>query len=255
MKLKLVVKSLDEVEEAVRALYAKQDDGSFKLDVDGVPDVTKLTGALAKEREAREAAEKQAKAFDGMNADEVKALLAKFEGDEEHQLIKAGKFEEVINKRTEKMRTEYERKLKAAEDVVANEKARAGKWTGRVLDNAIRDAASKAGIHQHAIDDALFRGRSLFALDDDGNAVQLGQDGKPVLGKDGKSVFSPTEWLDTMRESAPHWFPAAASGGGAQNNNSVGKLTSGGMVRSDDMVGFGRNLEGIANGTVKVVSG
>jgi len=41
-----------------------------------------------------------------------------------------------------------------------------------------------------------------------------------VLGKDGKTPFSPAEWIESMTEIAPHWFPASSSGGGASGSGS-----------------------------------
>lgn len=157
----------------------------------------------------------QLAAFDGIDPTAVRNILKRFADDEEAGLLKAGKFDEVIEKRTAKMREEYEKKLKAATDETEAALKRAQAFQGRVLDDSVRAAAVKAGLHQHAIDDALFRARSMFTLDESGQAVQLGEDGKPVLGKDGKSPFTPLEWLEGMKEKAPHWFPASASGGGA----------------------------------------
>ncbi|WDZ97971.1 hypothetical protein Herbaro_09380 [Herbaspirillum sp. WKF16] len=154
------------------------------------------------------------KQFDGLDATKIRELMARFENDEEAQLIADGKINEVIERRTEKLRTESDRRLKEADDKVAAAEQRASAFQGRVLDDTIRAAASTAGLHPHAIEDALFRGRTLFTLDKDGKAVQLGEDGHPVLGKDGKSPFTPAEWLDSMKDTAPHWFPTGNSGGG-----------------------------------------
>lgn len=155
------------------------------------------------------------KRFDGIDPDAVRDVLKRFANDEEAGLIKAGKIDEVLNKRTERMQADFEKRLKEALTTAEQATKRAEAFQGRVLDDAIRAAAAKAGIHQHAIEDALFRARSMFALSEDGQAVQLGDDGKPVLGKDGKTPFTPLEWLEGMKDKAPHWFPASASGGGA----------------------------------------
>jgi len=111
--------------------------------------------------------------------------------------------------------------------VAETERKKAAAYQGRVLDDAIRSAAAKAGLHQHAIDDALFRGRAMFTLDDNGQAVQLDSEGSPVIGKDGKTPFNPNEWLESMREQAPHWFPAGASGSGSGNGSKGGGQGSG----------------------------
>jgi hypothetical protein len=155
------------------------------------------------------------KAFEGIDPVKTRELLARFENDDEAKLIAEGKISEVIARRTEKKDAETERLIREAKAEAESANKRALAFQGRVLDDAIRSAAAAAGLHKHAIDDALFRGRSMFTLDENGKAVQLNSDGEAVLGKDGKTAFSPTEWLDSMKETAPHWFPASASGGGA----------------------------------------
>jgi ribosomal protein L22 len=219
MSLQLIVDTLEGLAEPVAALYAKGEDGKFKLGVDGVPDVTNLQKALRAERDARAAADRIAKDFEGLDATEVRNMLKQMEGNEEAQLLKAGKIDDVIARRTQKLVQENERKLKEAMDKVSAESSRAQKLIAKVLDGAVTAAASKAGLHPQAIDDAMLHARAIFSLDDGGNAVQMGEDGKPVLGKDGKTPFTPAEWLESMREQKPHWFPATANGGGARNSS------------------------------------
>ena len=112
-----------------------------------------------------------------------------------------------------------------ADDLTKSERARADAYKQRVLDNHIRAAAAKAGLHVDAIDDALLRAQSIFTLDENGNAVQLDSEGQAVLGKDGKTPFSPTEWLENPPK---HWLMSQASGGGAnggRHSNDGGSKT------------------------------
>lgn len=219
--LPLTVEKLDAVPEAQRSLYVEKD-GKFHLDVDGLEDTTGLKTALQKERDAAKEAKRLAKEieerYSGIDPAKVREMMSKLENDGEAALIAAGKIDEVIAKRTEKFKAESQRLINEAMDKAKAAEARTKKFEQRVLDNHIRQAAAKAGIHSHAIEDALFRARSMFSLTDDGDAIQLGQDGTPVIGKDGKTPFSPSEWLEGMKESAPHWFPAGSSGGGAGGN-------------------------------------
>ena len=162
------------------------------------------------------------KRFDGIDTDAVRNILKRFTDDDEAKLIANGKIDEVLTKRTERMKADYDKQLAAAQGAAEAASKRAQAFQGRVLDDSIRAAAAKAGIHQHAIDDALFRGRAMFSLDEQGAAVAMGDDGRPVLGKDGKSPFSPLEWLEGMKEKAPHWFPATATGSGASGSGGAG---------------------------------
>lgn len=220
--LPLVVDKLDAVPEAMRTEYVEKD-GKFHLDVTGMEDTSGLKSALDKERKAAKDAEKARKdleaRFAGIDPEKFRNLMDKLAGDEEAALIAAGKIEEVIGKRTEKLRGELQRQVDEAANKVKLADERANKFSQRVLDNHIRAAAVKTGLHSHAVEDALLRGRAMFVLNEVGDAVQLGEDGKPVFGKDGKTPYSPAEWLEGMKEQAPHWFPAGGAGSGAQGGS------------------------------------
>lgn len=228
--LPITVEKLDDIPEPQRALYVEKE-GKYHLDVTGVDDTAGLKSALQKERELNKANAKALKEvqeqFAGIDPVKVREMMQRLDNDGEAALIAAGKIDEVVSKRTEKLQKELQKQVDAALASAKASDARAGKFSQRVLDNHIRQAATKAGLHQHAIDDALFRARSMFSLDEDGEAVQVGSDGGIVLGKDGKTPFSPAEWLEGMKESAPHWFPASSSGGGA------GKGGKGGVGAKD----------------------
>ncbi len=231
MALAQTVDTLDKLPESQRGWYAEAD-GKFVLDLNKVEidDTSALKKALSTEREAVKQAKAAAKlavdeamkAFEGIDPVKTRALLAKFDNEEEAALIAAGKVDDVIARRMAKRDAELQRQLETAKGETEAAKGTANKFRDRVLDNHIRAAAAKAGIHAFAVEDALLRARSLFTLDDKGDAIQVGPDGAPVLGKDGKTAFTPAEWLETMKETAPHWFPVAGSGGGAGGSGGAG---------------------------------
>lgn len=229
MGLKVVVDSLDGIDAKHHDLYVKGDDGKFRLDAD-IEDVSGLKGALDKERKAARDAEAKRKELEdrlkGFDPEEYEALKKAKEDAEDARLKAEGKVDEIAARKAEKAIAEANKRLADAEAKATADRQRAERFSQRVLDDQIRAAAAKAGIHAHAVDDALFRGRSMFELDENGYAVQLGDDGQPVLGKDGKSPFSPAEWLDSMKEAAPHWFPAGSSGSGSGSGNRGGAPTS-----------------------------
>lgn len=229
MGLALEVEKIEVIPEAQRAWYVEDaTTKKFKLDPAKVEieDTTGLKSALQKEKDAARVSAKAIKdmqeKYEGIDPEQVKSLMAKFNSKEEAELIAAGKMDQVIELRTEKQRVAQQKLIDAANAHAKAADERAAKFSQRVLDNHIRAAAAKAGLHAHAIEDALFRARVMFSLNESGDAVQLGADGHPVLGKDGKTAFSPAEWLESMKETAPHWFPAGASGGGAGNDKGAG---------------------------------
>lgn len=233
-----LAKSIDKdahgkLDKALQALYAEKD-GKFVLDVEGEEDVGGLKSALQKERDAAKLAAKELKEFkalwEGLDPAEIRKLVDKLGGDEEAQLIKAGKIDEVVAKRMDKANQAHAKALKDMQAKIDASDAKAGKYAGRVLDDAVRAASTKAGLHANAVDDALFRARTMFTLDEEGNAVQL-KDGAVVMGKDSKTPYSPAEWLEGMRETAPHWFPAGNTGGGASGGKGGAQGKT--MKRSD----------------------
>lgn len=210
----------------VQAMYVEKD-GKYALDLpEGVEEVKGLKSALEKERAAAKTSgdllKETLKRFEGIDPEEVRKILDKLGSDEERQLMKDGKIDEVVARRMQRVTAAHEKAIKAAAEQTAAAAARADKFASQVLDNHVRQAATKAGLHPNAVDDALFRARTIFKLDENGEARQLDTDGKPVLGKNGKDPYAPTEWLEGMKETAPHWFPAGGSGGGATGGNKTG---------------------------------
>lgn len=223
MALQLVVDSLDSVPEPVRAMYAEVD-GKFRLQVEGVEDVKGLKTTLEKYKKS--SAESAAKIADyesrysGIDPDEFKTLKQQRDEAEELKLKAEGKSDELAQRKAEKAIAE-ERKLRTESDAKAEtERKRADSFRDRVLDNHVRAAVS-GKTHADAVEDALLFARQIFTLDETGAAVQLDADGEIVLGKDGKTPFSPAEWIEGMKEKKPHWFPLGSSGGGAPGNGNT----------------------------------
>jgi hypothetical protein len=160
------------------------------------------------------AAGENAARFEGIDPDAVRNILSKFANDEEAGLIAAGKIDEVLDKRTTRMKAGFEQETAKERTAREAAEARADKFSRRVLENGIRAEAAAAGLHQYAIDDALLRASATFKLDDEGNPVAV----EDAFGKDGKPLTL-KEWFSDMKDKAPHWFPASANGGGAQQSN------------------------------------
>lgn len=236
--LPLSVETLDKVPEALRPLYAPTEDKkAFRLRVSGVPDVSKLESALASERDLTKAAKAELRTtiekYKDIDPVKYKEMISKLDGDEEQSLMKKGEFDKVFEKRTEKMRLAHEAAIKAKDEENTGMKSRLTKLEQRALDNHVRAAGAKAGIHNGAYEDALLRARARFTIDGDGSAVELGEDGKPIADATGKKPFTLDQWFEERKKDAGHWFPHGSKGGGGQGDgNGAG---SGGktMKRAD----------------------
>ena len=159
--------------------------------------------------------------FEGVDIDAVKGLLSKAGQDEETKLLTEGKVEEVFNRRTERLRGDHTKQIKALTERAEKAESFAAKFQGKVLGDAVRGAALKAGALPEATDDIILRAKGVFSLSAEGEAIAVDEDGSPILGKDGKTPLTPLEWAESLRESAPHLWPRASGtnapgGGGGQ---------------------------------------
>lgn len=177
--------------------------------VDAATSGLKATNAALKAE--KQALADKAKAFDGLDVDELKSFHAQFKDSEDLKLIKDGKIDEVLARRNAKFLEDAGKQAKAAQDALEAEKAKNSKFAQRVLNDSIRAAASDAEVHKPAVEDVLLAASLVFTLDDEGRPVQM-KDGEVVLGKDGKTPFSPREWIESKRETKTHWFPSGSSG-------------------------------------------
>jgi hypothetical protein len=95
MSLQMVVDTVDALPEAVRSFY-EEADGKFRLKVEGLEDTGGLKSALAAERKAREAAERAAKEFAGLNPKDIRKLLADRDAAAEAAAREKGDFDAVL---------------------------------------------------------------------------------------------------------------------------------------------------------------
>src|SRR3954453_10516741 len=110
MALKFKFKSKDEVPEEHLPFYAERD-GTWVLDVDGAVEKAKLdelrnnTLALTKERDELK------QRFDGIDPEQVRALLAEKQKLEDDKSVKAGEVEKVIEGRIKGIKADLEKQV------------------------------------------------------------------------------------------------------------------------------------------------
>jgi len=189
--------------------------------------------------------------FSGMDPEKIRTMMEALDHDEDMKLFGEGKKNMVIEKYTERMRTAHTAELEAERARTAEETKRADTYKSAVLDNHIR--AVCGDLHKGAVDDALLFARQIFTLDAKGNAVKLDAEGRPELGKDGKTAFSPAEWIEMQRELKPHWFPASTSGSGSNGAQGSGSGAGKTMKRSDFDALSPQQQRGVVTGGTRIV--
>jgi hypothetical protein len=136
-----------------------------------------------------------------------------------------GKTDEVFARRNAKFQEESDKRVKAAEDKAAAAVTRASRRDAQYMQSLVQAAALEAGINPNAavMRDVFLNIKENFVLDEADNIVQLDADGKPILGKDGKTPYGLGEFFvtDGSKESRPHWYLNGNSGS-SQNNSGKG---------------------------------
>lgn len=205
MGLKYRIKKLEDAPEAVRGLY-KADGEEFVLDTEGVVPKERLDEF----RDNNIALQKQLDKLKDIDPVKYRELVTLQREVEEGQLLKAGKIEEVVNSRVTAMK-------KSLEDERDGFRTRAESAESRLsvllIDSAVRSEALKLGVVNTALDDVVLRARTVYKMKD-GAAVPHDEKGEVVFGKDGKTPMPMTDWLTTLKKTAPHLF-ANSQGGGA----------------------------------------
>lgn len=217
MALQMELDSLEGLDDAAKTYYIETD-GKFTLDITGGEDVTGLKSALDKERKANKTTAKalsdmQSK-FKDIDPEIVKGLMEKAQSENEQKLLKAGDIDKLVEARLEPYRKESEAEKARLAD---SNKSLSQKVLSRHF------TALSKGLHEDAVGDMIILGTSEFVLDEKADPVKLGADGKPVLGKDGKSNLTPGEWLEERRLDKKHWFLAGDSGGDSTGTGGIAK--------------------------------
>ncbi|WP_051044623.1 hypothetical protein [Methylobacterium sp. B1] len=243
MKLKKVYDTEAEIPEEAAAFYEERDGKwHLTLEIEGSAsqdDVTRLNGALAKERNDHRATREKLRAFGELDPertrqvmdrigdlgewDEVERKLHRLDGDgstpKEEAAIQA-RIDAEVQRRERAIKAPLERQItqltEARAEIERERDEARGTLRGRAIADALREAAGKARIIPSAVEDVLLAGERVFDLDEQGR----------VVTKDNVGVapgLTPDAWLTDLQEKRPHWWPTS-EGAGSRGNRGGGTL-------------------------------
>lgn len=166
------------------------------------------------------------RAFDGIDPEKTKQMLAAFENDQDLKDIAEGRHEDVFKRRTEKIEAGY----KASMDNLANNLKEAE--TGR---DFFKDKFESLSINRNAIDcfikhgglptateDVELRARKTWKLEGDDIVARDGT-GELITGANGQ--ISMDEWVVSLKKTSPHLFPQSQSNDPKGNTETGGKFS------------------------------
>ena len=229
MALERLIAKKDGIPAGLEQHYVERD-GAFHLDVNGEGDSEFRKNNIALMQQLRE----QAKRFEGIDPEAVRALMAEKAKLEEANALKAGELEKVVAGRIAPLKAELDKRA------AAEAKAEA-RLAAVLIDQAIVAEATKRGLRASAMRDITARAKNTFRLVD-GVPQAVESDGATIrMAKDGVSQLSIAEWMDTQVSEAPHLFESNA-GGGAAGNISGGGAVGGRVVGRNPFKMESRNL-------------
>lgn len=233
MALKVEVENLDGIAESLHEHYTKGDDGTYRLDYEGAPDISGLKSALEKERRNVKGLKTDIAVFDGFKAEDLQELKDKqLDLDELERLRKDGgtskeKIDEIVNTRVQAMVDEHETVNTKNSETIAGLRGRLSKL---MVDDVVLKAAVKAGAVETATGDIIRRARDVFKVVDDELKPMKGDD--VIYGKDGVSPLSVDDWITDLATNAGHLFKPSSGGGAANEGNGGG---AGGVKTKADL--------------------
>lgn len=209
MGLKFVVDSVDGLDASIAALYSKNTDGKYYLEVDGAVAKDKLDEFRNNNVKLLKDLEK----FKNIDPNQYQELLTLKAKSDEMKLIDAGELDKVVEQRVGQMRGSYEEQIN---NLTKNYGVAQRQLESLLIDSAVRDAAIKVGVQPTAIEDVLLRAKATFQIKD-GVSIPIDSTGNTIYGKDGATPMSVQDWTSGLKKQAPHLFQGS-QGGGAQGN-------------------------------------
>lgn len=258
-KLKALIKTLEEVDEKYRDLYVAAD-GGFVLDEVETKDWKKQLDefrnnniALKQRQEELLAFAEKHKDIDPVKYRDAMAALEQLEKLEDSELIKQGKWEDVIKKRTGTMATTYETQIAGLKQARAAAEENAGKYKNQLSDLLVETHVTKAigdvgalrkGAQTHLINLA----RQQWSVADDGTLK-----GKDLFNEKSEPMTL-AEWAQMVSKEHSYLFEPGTGGGaqGGQRGGSKGGNANGVTQIENDPIAIGKNLEAIASGKATV---
>jgi len=224
MALKLIIKKeeFDALEEGIQVLYSEKTDGNFHLAVEGAVDKGKLDEFRVNNvKLAKELADIQKK-FKDIDPEKHAELQARIQEIEDSKMIDAGKIDELVAQKVDRMKADFEGQTTALKTAVETHEQRATLAETRLaevlIDSEITKAINATGkAKPGAISDIIVRGKGVWKLID-GKPTPM--EGEHVLyGKDGKSSLTFEEWATGLQAEAPHLFEESEGGGSKGSGN------------------------------------
>jgi chromosome segregation ATPase len=125
------------------------------------------------------------------------------------------KMNEIIAQKLEKKQEAFDTQFNEVNQQLTDSQkgftALKSQYDNERISGAIRKAAETAGVIPGAIDDVIGRASGVFSINEEGSIESRDSDGN--LRKIGKKIASPDAFIESLKDSAAHFWPASQGGG------------------------------------------
>jgi len=158
--------------------------------------------------------------FDGVDVEEYSSLKEQLKSLNEEGLLKDGKIDELVARRIESAKLEYEQRL-AEERTRAEElEKKNGSLASSFDEYRIRDAITQAAIAAKMLDpeDAILRATDKFTVDEEGHIYIRDKEGNVVVDENSKPI-TPKSFVNSLKKTAAHLWPNSEGANLAGSND------------------------------------
>jgi len=242
MKLKVRVADINEVAEPYREQYIQAEDGKSwalneEFEIEDVAGLKENNQKLLKQSKAiQEAMQKMKEQFGDIDPEKAREAQKKLEELENKELMDAGKFEELMAKRTEAMKRDHQNQIDQMSKGWESDKARVKTLETQLqrttIINDLRNTAGKLHIRSNMVPLLELKAEREWVLNEDGQAVWKDENGQVRYGKDPAKPANMSDYLSEQIASMPELLEGS-TGTGANGNAGRGGVRGVALSRED----------------------
>jgi hypothetical protein len=206
MPLKLIVTSLDQIEEPFRPLYRPVEGhpDEFTLDVEDAVPASKLKEFRANNLKLNEEMEALKKTYRGIDPEEYRRRETEIETLRDQVANKQTKGEKEYQAQMSQMAATHKAEKEA---IAAQVKEKDGIIARMMIDDTVTRLAAQAKALGPAIMDVVNRAKSVFRMED-GVVVAYRPTGEKWFSPESGNLLTVEEWIKLLPKECPHFFPA-----------------------------------------------
>jgi len=158
------------------------------------------------------------------------AIREKFSAQEDQELLKQGRIDDLVSKRVQSVRQSIEQDKAKAMKIAEEAKKEAEKANGQlasfVRESLVRQAFSKSQFIPEAAEDAVLMAERFVRVDPaTREAVVVDEYGQPRTNAEGKTL-SVAEWVEDLAARKPYWLKPSSGAGAAGSKGRPGTITN-----------------------------